>query len=89
MSSPPSLTFTSTGPQATLPFTASEQQYAGSFTVGASACAGIATVASANQPNVFAVTPIGAGACNLTLSDTNGRNTPVGVSVTSTTVVAE
>jgi hypothetical protein len=89
VASPNSLTFTTTGAQAALPFTASEQQYTGSFTVGAAPCAGIATVASEGQPNAFTVTPVAAGACNLTLSDSNGRNTQVGVSVTSTTVIAE
>jgi hypothetical protein len=85
--SPASLTFLAAGPQWSQPFTASEPQYGGSFTVGATACAGIVTVAPGGQPNVFAVTPVAAGACNLTVSDANGRSTPVGISVTTTTVI--
>ena len=86
VAAPASLTFLATGPQATQSFSASEPQYAGSFTVNATACAGIATVAAGAQANVFIVTPVGAGACNLTLNDANGRSAPVGVSVTTTIV---
>lgn len=89
VASPASLTFTATGAQVSQSFTASEPQYSGSFTVAGNACAGIATVAPTGQPNVFTVTPVAAGGCNLTLSDSSGRNTPVGISVTSFTVVVE
>jgi hypothetical protein len=89
VASPASLTFTATGAQVSQSFTASESQYTGSFNVAGSACAGIATVAPAGQPNVFTVTPVSAGACTLTLSDSNGQNTAVGISVTSFTVIAE
>lgn len=89
VATPFSLTFTTTGSQAAQTFTASEQQYSGSFTVDASACSGIVTVANGSQPNTFTVTPVGVGTCNLTLSDTNGRNTAVGVSVATTIIVGQ
>ena len=84
--SPGSLEFGATGAPAAKSFTATEPGYSGSFTVDASNCSNIATVAPGPQANSFTVTPVNPGSCNLNVTDSNNANTRVAVSVTTTVV---
>ena len=81
---PASLSLNATGSAQT--FAASESNYTGTFTQSntcnpsGGAIAAI-TPASGTAPVTFTVTPQGGGSCTVTVSDSNGQNAPVTVSV--------
>jgi hypothetical protein len=78
--SPPSLTFASpAAPAQTVAIT--EGGYAGTFTVDATACTGIVSVALAPNTQSFTVTPATAGSCTLIVRDTQGNATNLPVTV--------
>jgi hypothetical protein len=81
---PSSLTFL--GTSASQNFTASDPFYSGTITASSTnpSVATVAPVGSSNGPSAtFAVTPVGAGNANITVSDALGGNTVVSVSVSS------
>jgi hypothetical protein len=83
--SPSSLTFTSptAGTQTTTP---SETGYVGNFTASIDNT-NVATVSPASGSGAFTVTPVSAGTCNLTFTDTNGNSTVVPITVSAGIVV--
>ena len=89
VNSPASLSFEATGSANNKPFSVSEPGYATNFSASASACSGIATIASGPGANTFTVTPQGAGTCNITVTDAAQHTTPLGISVTTTSLVGQ
>jgi hypothetical protein len=79
---PASLTFIGTGAALATTFTASETGYTGAFNES-DTCSGIATVA-AGAAGSYAITPSGAGSCNVTIADSYAQKAAVAVSVTVT-----
>ena len=64
-----------------------ETGYAGSFTVNAQPCAGIASIA-AGSVGGYTVTGIAPGTCAITFTDTFAQSVAVQVSVTTSSVTA-
>lgn len=84
---PNSLTFTETGTAANQSATASEANYPGMFTASTSTCgsgsSATATISPITSSGVFTVTPVNAGSCSFTISDTNNQSVPLSISVTT------
>jgi hypothetical protein len=84
---PNSLTFTETGTVANQTATASEANYGGVFTASTTTCgsgsSAIATISPAQSNGQFTVTPVNAGACTFTISDSNNQSVPLSISVTT------
>jgi hypothetical protein len=78
---PSSLSFTATGAAASQQFTISESGYQGAFTIDASKCNGIATIANV-LGNTYTVAPVGAGTCNAIVGDTNSGRAALAIQVT-------
>jgi hypothetical protein len=77
---PPSLTFASPAAPAQS-VAVSEAGYTGTFSVDASACAGIVSAALAANGQSFTVTPIAAGSCTLVVRDTQAHSANLPVTV--------
>ncbi|MDQ2679869.1 MAG: hypothetical protein M3Y21_02435 [Candidatus Eremiobacteraeota bacterium] len=83
---PSSLAFLGTGSSQTQTITASEPNFAGTFTAG-NTCAAIATVAAhPGSTTSFDVTPIAAGTCNLVVTGAPGQSQSVAITITTTSV---
>jgi hypothetical protein len=63
-------------------FTANQATNVGGFTVDATACAGIATVAPP-AGTTFTVTPVAVGVCKLIVTSVSGGSAPIYASVTA------
>ena len=69
-----------------------ESGYTGTFTESdtcnplSGAIAGVAMQSNANGAATYAITPLAAGVCNVTISDTSGRGTTISVSVASAAI---
>lgn len=81
-----SLSFGATGASAAQTILVSEKNYAGTFNV--SGCSGIAQTANLGA-NKFQITPLQAGICALTFSDSAGRNAALGITVTTTQITIQ
>ena len=79
-----SLSFTATGAANALSTTASQPNYAGTFTSSTTNCNGIATIA--NTGATFTVTPVAAGTCTFTITGGASMTATLSVTVTTTTV---
>jgi hypothetical protein len=89
--SPSSLSFLDTSANDTQTFTASEDGYAGAFSVQPNCMASdgvttVATIAQQGGTNTFVVTPVAAGTCFAGVYDANSNSAILNVSVTTTTV---
>ncbi len=65
--------------------TASQMNYAGTFTASTTTCSGIATIASTGGA-AFSVTPVAAGTCSFTITGGNATAATLNVVVTTTSV---
>jgi hypothetical protein len=69
-----------------------ESGYTGTFTESdtcnplSGAIASVAAQSNANGAATYAITPLAAGTCNVTISDTSGRGTTISVSVASAAI---
>lgn len=89
--SPASLSFLDTNANDKQTVTASEDGYTGSFNAPASCVASdgttmVASIAPGSTANTFVVSPVAAGTCSATVTDSNNNSTTLNVSVTTTTV---
>ncbi|MBV8602399.1 MAG: hypothetical protein JO359_12620 [Candidatus Eremiobacteraeota bacterium] len=82
--SPSSLTFLGTGAGLAQTVVVSEQSYSGTFSTSSTTCTNVATIAAGPSSGAFVVTPVGAGACSFTISNSAGTSATLGVSVTVT-----
>jgi len=85
---PTGLQFTATGATFAQTVTASELNYAGTFTASSTNCQEIASISPATG-KTFTVTPVGAGSCTFTFTDSGGQNTQLVVHVATTTIGGE
>jgi len=86
---PASLQFTSIG--STLTVTATESGYSGSF-ASSNSCAGIATITPANASGptaTFTVMSVATGGCSISVTDGNGQQAAVTISVTSSSATIQ
>ena len=67
--------------------TVSEAGYTGSYTVDASRCAGIATVASPASAGVYTITGVAAGTCAIVFTDAFAQPVTLPVIVTTTNAI--
>jgi hypothetical protein len=87
--SPSSLSFDGTGSDLTKTVNVSSTYFSGTFT--ASACTGaqnttVANVGPVDANGNFTVTPVAAGACTITVSDSSNRQTTVSVTVATSSL---
>jgi len=82
--SPSSVAFTVTGSANAQNVTPSETGYSGSFDLSSLNCSNVATF-PASTSGTFAVTPVAAGTCNITVSDALGQSANLAVTVTTPT----
>lgn len=69
--------------------TLSEPGYSGTFSVNASACAGIASVLQSPSGTSYTITGIAPGQCAVSFTDTFSQSVALAVSVTVSQVVAK
>ena len=77
-----SLTFLGVTNTATQSVTVSETNYAGTFAATTKNCGSTASISGTNP---FTVTPLGAGACQYTFTDSSSQSATLNISVTVTT----
>ncbi len=81
-----SLSFGATGASAAQTILVSEKNYTGTFSV--SGCSGIAQTADLGA-NKYQITPLQAGICALTFSDSSGHSAALGITVTTTQITIQ
>lgn len=79
---PASLAFFGTGSSLAQTVTVTETGYSGTFVATTSTCGTIAGIAGTGP---FAITPLAAGACQYTFTDSGGRSAVLTLSITTTT----
>ena len=82
-----SLSFLGLGAAASQTVSASEGNYSGAFSAASTTCSGIATIALLpGSTTVFVITPVGAGSCGFSITDTLGQSKSLAIFVTTTVV---
>jgi hypothetical protein len=91
--SPASLAFQGVGAAQAASISVSEQNYAGNFTASSTTCSGIASLGSTTlRPSdatgiaTDLITPVAVGSCSISVSDSNGQNVTIPVTVTTTSI---
>jgi hypothetical protein len=88
--SPTTLSILGLGTANNSTLTASEPNYSGAFTATpSSACSGVVSLSATTFTSSVVVTPLGAGACTITVADDHGGSTTVQTGVTTSSITGQ